>query len=333
MKKKTRQGKKLAALLLAAVLALPNAAGAAAADPELEDDEVTIDDTAVMQHKEKNIKVAAKKDNRVMLYRNAKNQVRVYVCPTEKAPAIYKISGNRLKKDKKDPMLTLTKRRKRTKPYGDYGTPIWNKTRTAFYTDHFNTIYKCSKNGKILKKGNVLKKLGLDSDDYWMRGIRKVDKEIFAVSVMNTYDDSEKLYLYDMKKNKVKKKYEMKYQRLLGVTKTSVYLLSYDDEEPYEIVKLDVKTGKVEASIKAESMVCRKTEEVVGTMYNDDLYLCNEKGIFMWDEDLGVYDQLLDGTHSFRAGKDPYDILFTADDEVLITTEGNKLYRYRMSIG
>lgn len=332
MKKRAKQREKMFALLLAATLAVPNAS-VVAANKTVDDDDTPIDDTVVMLHTERNIKVTSQSDNRIMLYQNAKNQVRVYVCPTEKTPVIYKISDSRLKKDKKDPMLILTKRRKRTKPYGDYGTPIWNKTKTAFYTDHFNTIYKCSKNGKIIKKGNVLKKVGLNQKDYWMRKIQKVENEIFAVSVMNKYDETEKMYLYDMKKNKVKKKYASKYQRLLGTTKTSVYLLSYDDEEPCEIVKFDGKTGKIEAKMPAESMVCRETGEVIGTMYNDELYLCNEKGIFMWNEETETYDQLLDGTHSFKAGKNPYNMLFTADDEVLITTEGNKLYRYTLRRG
>lgn len=332
MKREVKVKEKMLAVLLAAALTIPNG-GAVAVSKMAREEEDWIDTSTVMQHTEKSIKVRAGSENRLLLYKNAKNQMRLYVCSTKKVPVIYKISDGQLKKDKKEPILKFTKRKKRTKPYGDYGTPIWNKTKTAFYTDHFNTIYKCSKNGKIIKKGNVLKKVGLNQKDYWMRKIQKVENEIFAVSVMNKYDETEKMYLYDMKKNKVKKKYASKYQRLLGTTKTSVYLLSYDDEEPCEIVKFDGKTGKIEAKMPAESMVCRETGEVIGTMYNDELYLCNEKGIFMWNEETETYDQLLDGTHSFKAGKNPYNMLFTADDEVLITTEGNKLYRYTLRRG
>lgn len=325
-------GKNVFAALMSAVMLLTSCGNVVAAGTNAGGVDSLIDNTTAMSHKEKRIKLTSKADDRVMLYRNNKNQMRIYVCSTKRTPEIYKLSGSCVKKDKKDPMLTLTKRRKRTKPYGDYGVPIWNSTKTAFYTEHFNTIYKCSKSGKIIKKVDVLKKIGLSKKDYWLRKMERVEKETFALSVMNGYDDTEKIYLFDMKKNKIKRRYGSEYQRLLGTAEGCLYLLSYEDEEPYEIVKVRTKTGQIEARISAESMVCEENQEVIGTIYNDELYLCNEKGIFMWNEYTETFDQLLDGSLSFQAGKRPYSMLFTADDKVFITTEGNELYSYTMTL-
>lgn len=323
--KRNKMGRKAMALCLAAAIWMVPAERVWAAD-------VVIDDTTVMLHKEKQIKIKSAKSDRILFYRNAKNQMRVYVCPSKKAPTIYKLSKGKWKKDKTDPMVTFTRRKKRTKPYGDYGTPIWNKTKTAFYTEHFNTIYKCSKKGKILKKVDVLKKLGLDKSENWMRKIEWVDKEIFAVSIMNAYDDSESIYLYDFRKNKVKKQYDDSYQRLLGATKTSLYLLSYEDEEPDEIVKVNARTEEIEERISAKLMVGEWTKEVIGTVYQDELYLCNEKGLFLWNEYCETFDQYLDGEVSFEAGVRPYRMIFTAEDTVFIATEQNRVYCYTLEL-
>ncbi len=247
------------------------------------------------------LKGTAKRDS-ISFYYNQKGKMR-YVVSSTKGTYIYKRIAGEMIKDRKDPFHKFTRRKDRTRPYDGYTTPIWAKDGKSWYTVHFSSIYKCDNKGKIIKRFNVMQKLGLDGNRNWIWDICKLQKNLWALEIHNAKESTSRIYIVDFKKEKIIKKINKQYSYIHGTSGKYLYVSKFVKGKGHtKLAKVSLKNYKVVKTISTtpiRNLMENKDSELefISTVYKGKLYFRHYTGIYSWNEKTNQFDQLIDGSH------------------------------------
>lgn len=277
------------------------------------------------------------------IFVNAKGKIRIHTVKWEQT--VYGISGKK-GKEVSDPMVKaaynawdFVKDKERDTQF--YLNTV-NKKGTAGYFTNGAIIFKYNKKGIIQKRFNTCKKLGGEAY-YGVRALKWVSGDKVAALVRLRSDDrdprkiSRRIFLIDMGKGKIIKKYSAEYDSLCGTDGKHIYVMSGSITEKTEkIVKLKASSGRKVSSISTQiiralaedrtekngELFCK--DESFDTCYSGGkLYLRYLTGIYTWNEKKKRFDIVLDGIRNKN-----YNCIQLSTDFCFSTFEvvGKKMY-------
>lgn len=267
----------------------------------------------VSNHKQKNMMEKMKADTIWNFYVTAKGEIRAFTSGEDGVQSVYTWTGKKWKRADKDPLSDFTYRVNKKKFTG-YSAPVVNKKGSAYYIYNNTDIYKYNKKGKILvhmdlRKLSKIKPEKQISDMIWL-------KKDFVV--VQTTQPSGGIYLIDLKKKKVKQSYSKQYVNLRGGYDNYIYLESGTASEKTETIsKVNAVTGKCVKKIETKNLRALGddcTEEdmdygllkdvsLTSCVYHKKLYVKYVTGVYCWNEKKSRFDQIIDGSKDFGAGK------------------------------
>lgn len=266
---------------------------------------------------------------------NAKGKIRIH--SEEWEQSVYGISGKK-GKEVSDPMVKAAYNAwdfvKDKELDTKFRHNTINKKGTTGYFTNGKIIFKYNKKGKIQKKFNIYKKTALEPvrELKWFSG----DKVVAMAGGLP------QIFLIDMGKGKIIKKYSRKYTSLCGTDGKHIYVTSGSiAAETEKIVKLKASSGKRVSAIstrKIRALAEDRTEknhrqefckdEPFDTCYSGGkLYLRYLTGIYTWNEKKKRFDTVLDGIDNENYTTGQLDSEYFRGIEVV----GKKIYVFNHS--
>lgn len=267
---------------------------------------------------------------------------------------VYGISGKKLVKKPKDPLVKATYNAFDFVNDKELETEFCftsvNKKGTAGYFTNIKKIFKYDKKGKIKKVLNLPKKLKWEGN---VTGLEWVNKDFVAVEFRKIYKKGTRILLVDMKKGKVAKKYNKKYTGLCGTDGKNLYVTMGSIEKKTEkIVKIKASSGKKLASISTapvrelaagwEDPYEYANESLRNgsfrTCYaNGKLYMKYLTGIYTWNGKSKDFRTVLDGRNNANYASRQYWGELEVNKDKIYYLAGNgddgykRLYVYKAS--
>ena len=255
------------------------------------------------------------------LFVNEKGKLRIMTDEWEQK--VYGVSGKKVVKKPKDPLVKATYNafdfvKDKELDTAFYSVTV-NKKGTAGYFTNRKKIFKYNKKGKITKVVNAAKIVG--AKNVSVSKIMWVSKALVAVELLRPYKGVRGVYLIDMKKGKIVKKYSGKYTSLCGTDGKNLYVATGSIEKKTEkIVKIKASSGKKLASISTAPIrelalpqaeqnknvedLVKDPEELIqnrgfSTCYAEGkLYLQYLTGIYTWNGKSKDFKTVLDGRNN-----------------------------------
>jgi hypothetical protein len=312
---------------------------------------VIVNTKTVKNHKEKDILKKLKKDTICSFYVTAKKELRAFTAGEDGVPAVYKWTGKEWKDADNDPLRDFTYNVNK-KNFTGYTAPSVNKKGTAYYIANKTKIYKYNQKGKVLAQVNLKKKLKLNATRKYISQIIWLKADWVAINTWQMGGTSAGIYVVDLKKKKTVQ-LPLKYTALMAGNGKYIYLKTGDaSAETEQINKVNAITGKCVKKIKTANLRilgadCMIEDEDYGLLKNTSLSACVNAGklyvkyltgVYVWNEKKSRFDQIVDGSKNFGAGK-LYGGIMQFTDKNKLYIMGNKtddngptnFYEYRLS--